>query len=179
MSSQSLTTYSDPDTKQPLRLTHREARDFLAQEGSGCEYPVIDGIPIFIPAGQMTGSNRQYQEFYDKIAFFYDQYIALISWLCRWKGWRAARAELIRQVAGVRPGERVLEVGIGTGLYLELFPRDTPYAGVDISWKMLARCRRRAARLHRAVRLCLAQAEALPFPDESFDVVFSVGGVTL
>jgi ubiquinone/menaquinone biosynthesis C-methylase UbiE len=166
----------DPDTKKPLLQIRREDRDFLAPEGSGREYPVLDGIPLFVPEGEMTGSNRKYQEFYDKIAFFYDLYIALISLLCRRKSWRAARSELIRQVAGVRPGDRILEVGIGTGLYLELFPRDTPYAGVDISWKMLSRCRRRAMRLQRKVRLCLAQAEALPFQDESFDVVFSVGG---
>jgi ubiquinone/menaquinone biosynthesis C-methylase UbiE len=176
MQSESLDILCDPDTKKPLRQVRKDGKDGLAQEDSGREYPVVDGIPIFFSDQEMTGSNRKYRDFYDKIAFFYDLYIALISLLCRKKGWHAARSELIRRISGVRAGDRILEVGIGTGLNLSLLPKDARYAGVDISWKMLSRCRRRAARLQREACLCLAQAEALPFREESFDRVFSVGG---
>ncbi len=189
MPSESLDILCDPDTKKPLKQIRKDGRDGLAPEASGREYPVVDGIPIFFSDQEMTGSNRKYRDFYDKIAFFYDLYIALISLLCRKKGWHAARSELIRPVCSVPVrasketpygvtinADRILEVGIGTGLNLELLPKDTRYFGVDISWKMLSRCRRRAARLQREACLCLAQAEALPFRDESFEAVFSVGG---
>jgi ubiquinone/menaquinone biosynthesis C-methylase UbiE len=166
----------DPCTKNPLQQIRNDGGDFLAAKDSSREYPVVDGIPIFFNDQEMTGSNRKYRDFYDKIAFFYDVYIALISLLCRKKGWHAARSELIRRISTVRSGDGILEVGIGTGLNLELLPKETGYFGVDISWKMLSRCRRRAARLRREAGLCLAQAEALPFRDESFDRVFSVGG---
>ena len=171
-----LDTICDPYTKEALRKIRKDGMDFLAQEDSSREYPVVEGIPIFLREEEMTGSNRKYRDFYDKIAFFYDVYIAMISLLCRKKGWQAARSELIRRISGVRAGDRILEVGIGTGLNLALLPKDARYWGVDISWKMLSRCRRRAARLRRDACLCLAQAEALPFREETFDGVFSVGG---
>jgi ubiquinone/menaquinone biosynthesis C-methylase UbiE len=176
MPSESLDIVRDPYTKKPLQSVRKDERDFLVSEDAGREYPVVEGIPLFLRAEDMGESNRKYRDFYDKIAFFYDGYIALISLLCRKKGWHAARSELIRPVSGLRAGERILEVGIGTGLNLELLPKEVRYFGVDISWKMLSRCRRRARRLRREVGLCLAQAEALPFGDEDFDGVFSVGG---
>jgi len=71
---------------------------------------------------------------------------------------------------------RILEVGIGTGLNLEILPGELDYYGVDISWNMLRRCRDRSCRIDRPVELFMAEAEALPFKDESFDALFTVGG---
>jgi ubiquinone/menaquinone biosynthesis C-methylase UbiE len=176
MQPESLDALCDPYTRKQLKRIRKGGRDSLAPEDSGREYPIVDGIPIFFSDQEMTGSNRKYRDFYDKIAFFYDLYIAMISLRCRKKGWPAARSELIRRISGVRPGDRILEVGIGTGLNLALLPQGARYWGVDISWKMLSRCRRRAARLQRDACLCLAQAEALPFQEETFEGVFSVGG---
>ena len=170
-----LDTICDPYTRKPLWPICKDGKDFLAPKDSGREYPIVDGIPIFLREEEMIGSNRKCRDFYDKIVFFYDVYIAMISLLRRKKGWHAACSELIRQISGVRSGGRILEVGIGTGLNLALLPKDARYWGVDISWKKLSRCRRRAARLQRDACLCLAQAEALPFHDETFDGVFSVG----
>jgi ubiquinone/menaquinone biosynthesis C-methylase UbiE len=84
------------------------------------------------------------------------------------------------------PGERlrILEVGIGAGANLSLLDRDLPpYCdveiwGLDLSVGMLERCRRRLAQdPGRPVRLLLADAHALPFPDACFDRVFHVGGI--
>src|SRR4051812_3668299 len=46
-----------------------------------------------------------------------------------------------------RPGERVLEVGVGTGLSLPLYPRGTRLVGIDVSPEMLQKARSRVARL--------------------------------
>jgi ubiquinone/menaquinone biosynthesis C-methylase UbiE len=125
---------------------------------------------------QALGSNRKYQQFYDRIAFFYDAYITLTAVLVRRRSWRKARGELTAELGVVPSGGRILEVGIGTGLNLEILPRDLEYWGVDISSRMLRRCRRRSRRLGRPVHLFQAEAEALLFQDRTFDAVFTVGG---
>lgn len=69
----------------------------------------------------------------------------------------------------------VLEIGIGTGRNLSLYPPEVRLTGVDLSRRMLARARRRAIRLGRPVDLRLGDAERLDFPAGSFDtVVFSL-----
>ena len=64
-----------------------------------------------------------------------------------------------------------LEVAIGTGLNLSHYPSDLKLIGVDLSPEMLARAHVRAQQMGRAVELLEADAQALPFPDESFDTV--------
>ena len=66
---------------------------------------------------------------------------------------------------------RTLEVGIGTGRGLELYPEGTDLTGVDLSTGMLERARARAERLGVTADLREGDAQALPFPDASFDTV--------
>ena len=83
------------------------------------------------------------------------------------------RIEAIERM-GLRPGESVLEVGVGTGINLPIYPRACPVTGVDLSPKMLARARRRI--LAQSLRNCTVQemnAEALTYPADSFDVVYA------
>lgn len=83
----------------------------------------------------------------------------------------AGRDHLGALVGSLRP-QHLLEVGVGTGLTLPLYPADTSVTGVDISAEMLAVARRRAETLRRdPVRLVCLNAETLPFPDASFDCV--------
>src|SRR2546429_1430137 len=65
----------------------------------------------------------------------------------------------------------VLEVAIGTGLNLPHYPHDVRLTGVESSPGMLAIARRRAADLGREVDLREGDAQALDFPDGSFDTV--------
>lgn len=98
----------------------------------------------------------------DRIAFLYDLIDAPMSAL----GGRRRRGRLLARARG-----RVLEVGIGTGLNLDLYPANVEITGIDLSPKMLARARRRAARLGLNVALEEANVEALPFADSTFDTV--------
>ncbi len=66
---------------------------------------------------------------------------------------------------------RVLEVGVGTGLNLPLYPSGVTLTGVDLSPAMLEIARQRATQLGLAADLREADAQALPFPDASFDTV--------
>src|SRR5436853_369611 len=52
----------------------------------------------------------------------------------------------VLQALRLRPGERVLEVGVGTGLSLPLYPRDVTITGIDVSREMLEKARSRVAR---------------------------------
>lgn len=78
------------------------------------------------------------------------------------------------------PGARLLDVGFGGGLLLELAHRRgvRALAGVDPSGEAVARLRtRRAAFRDAEVQAEVGAVEALPFPDATFDVVASTNTV--
>jgi ubiquinone/menaquinone biosynthesis C-methylase UbiE len=97
-----------------------------------------------------------------RIAPFYDALSAPVELL----GGRARRHRTIRGATG-----DVLEVGVGTGLNLHLYPPTVRLTAIDVSGCMLERARARAARLHRSVHFWLGNVERLPFESESFDTV--------
>ena len=75
--------------------------------------------------------------------------------------------------AASRPGGRVLDVGVGTGLELPMFDSRTRLVGVDLSRPMLARARTRVAAkgLTNVEGLLAMDAMRLAFADATFDVV--------
>ena len=83
------------------------------------------------------------------------------------------RKEAVR-IANDRPAQRILEVGVGTGLSLPHFRTDSRVTGIDVSEEMLARARRRAVRLTHVEGLHVMDAENLEFPDNSFDAVLAL-----
>lgn len=83
------------------------------------------------------------------------------------------RLEAIRKM-GLRPGDRVLEVGVGTGINLGLYPRTCDVIGIDLSSKMLQRAQARiAAKGLYHCRVHEMDAERMKFPDNSFDIVYA------
>ena len=73
-------------------------------------------------------------------------------------------------------GLRVLEIGVGMGAdYLEWLKAGALATGVDISPASLAKARRRCERAGFHPDLRLADAEHLPFPANTFDIVYSYG----
>jgi phosphatidylethanolamine/phosphatidyl-N-methylethanolamine N-methyltransferase len=73
------------------------------------------------------------------------------------------------QVLGLRPGERVLLVGVGTGEDLPLLPPDISAVGVDLSEPMLKRAERQLPGAAAAVELRQGDAAALDLETASFD----------
>jgi phosphatidylethanolamine/phosphatidyl-N-methylethanolamine N-methyltransferase len=83
------------------------------------------------------------------------------------------RLDAIRRM-GIKPGDRVLEVGVGTAINAPLYPRDCAVTGVDLSSSMLEKGRERIARKHVCnVRLLEMDAANLKFADDSFDIVYA------
>lgn len=102
--------------------------------------------------------------FYDRIARLYDAMVAPFTGDFRRRAVEALALE---------PEDRLLVVGIGTGLDLEHLPQETRGAGIDLSEGMLERARERRARLGmRRFKLHRMDAQALEFPEESFDAAY-------
>ena len=83
------------------------------------------------------------------------------------------RVQAIQRM-GIKPGDRVLEVGVGTGINAGLYARDCAVTGIDLSGSMLEKARDRVARKGiRNVRLIEMDAADLKFSDETFDIVYA------
>jgi phosphatidylethanolamine/phosphatidyl-N-methylethanolamine N-methyltransferase len=99
---------------------------------------------------------------YNRIAPVYDLMEAIVERFA----FRRWRERLWSQV----DGNRVLEVGVGTGKNLSHHPSEIQVTAVDLSDKMLERAQRRAQELDTEVDLRLMDAQRLVFPDAAFDV---------
>ena len=102
---------------------------------------------------------------YDKLSIVYD--------LTFGPTLHPGRLQAIERM-NIQPGERVLEVGVGTGINLALYPREATVTGIDFTASMLEKARERAARKGAApVRLLQMDAADLKFADDSFDIVYA------
>ncbi len=100
---------------------------------------------------------------YEKLASVYD----LIFGPTLHPGRLVARDEM-----GIQPGDRILEVGVGTGINTSLYPTHCHVTGIDLSTSMLDKARERVARQGLTnVRLLEMDAASLTFADNSFDIV--------
>jgi ubiquinone/menaquinone biosynthesis C-methylase UbiE len=80
------------------------------------------------------------------------------------------------QLAAPAPGENVLDVGCGTGtLAIALAPKVAPgeVHGIDASPQMIEVAKERSANAGLAIDFRVALIEAIPFPDQLFDLVTS------
>jgi phosphatidylethanolamine/phosphatidyl-N-methylethanolamine N-methyltransferase len=82
----------------------------------------------------------------------------------------------VLEALGLRAGDRVLEVGVGTGLSLPLYPRGVRVTGIDVSREMLDKARGRVARrgLGNVEALLEMDAESMALPEASFDKVVAM-----
>jgi phosphatidylethanolamine/phosphatidyl-N-methylethanolamine N-methyltransferase len=87
--------------------------------------------------------------------------------------------EVVVRNLKVEPGERVLEVGVGTGLCLPLYPRDCEITAIDLSSAMLEKAAERVQE-HGLTNVTLLRMDAgeMDFPDSTFDVVIAAYVVT-
>jgi phosphatidylethanolamine/phosphatidyl-N-methylethanolamine N-methyltransferase len=102
---------------------------------------------------------------YDKLASVYDVIFGPIL--------HPGRLLALEKI-GIRRGDRVLEVGVGTGINASLYPRHCHVTGIDFSHSMLEKARARIFKKALShVHLMQMDAAALKFADNSFDVVYA------
>ena len=102
------------------------------------------------------------------------------SWFCDnflFRGQMRVLRQKTANLAGLQPGEIVLDVGCGTGtLAIEVQPRvgaTGRVVGVDPGAQQIAWARSKAARRHMPVEFQTGVIEQLAFPDQTFNVVLS------
>jgi ubiquinone/menaquinone biosynthesis C-methylase UbiE/alkylhydroperoxidase/carboxymuconolactone decarboxylase family protein YurZ/uncharacterized protein YbaR (Trm112 family) len=163
----------------------------LVCRGCGRKWPVQAGLAHLYDEAEVRGLDYLLRFVYDRIAPLHDAAVRFVLPVLQLSSARTTRDGYMRRLdlGSLEPREkgaalRILEVGVGAGANLPLIERDLPKDldvevwGVDLSEGMIEQCRRRLARHSgRRVRLLLADAHALPFPDASFDRVFHVGGI--
>ncbi|MGE5360824.1 MAG: class I SAM-dependent methyltransferase [Bacteroidales bacterium] len=102
---------------------------------------------------------------YEKLASVYDYTF----------GWslHPGRLQALQRM-GIKPGDRILEVGVGTGINIGLYPASCTVTGIDLSGNMLEKARERAAKKGLSgVRLIEMDAADIKFADNSFDIVYA------
>lgn len=118
------------------------------------------------PAGnrRRSGSGKpESSRLYRQLAPAYE---AVWPLLARRRVWSNIRA------LGIPAGAKVLDVGVGTGMSLQGYPRHADVTGIDLSEEMLEQARRKIAREGwNHIHLRAMNAQKLEFPDATFDFV--------
>jgi ubiquinone/menaquinone biosynthesis C-methylase UbiE/uncharacterized protein YbaR (Trm112 family) len=141
------------------------------------QYPIVDGIPHFIPPEGLTGFNRRFASMYNWFSWGYRAF-SRIAFAYIGMDEETGRREITDRLDP--RGGRVLEVSIGPGVNLPYLVKRQDVGeifGLDISPGQLRHCQSYATRKGWEVDLFLGNGEQLPFRDETFDGVFHVGGI--
>ena len=148
------------------------------------EYQNIDffknDIPNLINKDYLSGDNEKYMKMYNWLSRSYD-FIETFGGKLRYGNQvNQMRQEIISKLEW-KDNASVLNVSIGTGKDLEYIPKNINKLsltmwGIDISMGMLRKCKKK---FNQKMNLSLLNccAEDLPFKDNSFDIVFHVGGI--
>lgn len=178
MQAEDVAILRDPLTLEPLQYFADQGQrsGVLRNAKTGKEFPVRNSISMFLDQSAVQGTNRKFQKFYDLCAPIYDVMIKSYLYIRRLGNDETMRTEYLNQLE-IAPGNKVLEVSIGTGSNLRYLPKTCKYFGLDISLGMLKRCEKNLRKWNLDSQLFFGTAERLPFADNQFDVVFHAGGI--
>ncbi|WCN36258.1 class I SAM-dependent methyltransferase [Aneurinibacillus uraniidurans] len=86
----------------------------------------------------------------------------------------AIEKQMIMEVSEPKSGEKVLDIGCGTGIYsLLLASKGVNVTGIDISTAMLKKAKEKAEKSRQAISFLEGDIHHLPFADHTFDLVIS------
>ena len=138
----------------------------LFERKAEADEELVGGADVATRALSATVVENDFVEgVYDKLAKVYDLFFGPTL--------HPGRLKAIQRMS-IQPDERVLEVGVGTGINLSLYPRDCAITGIDFSGSMLEKARERLARKElQNIRLLQMDAADLKFADNAFDIVYA------
>lgn len=134
-----------------------------------------NNVMQIVADANIEGNNRKYLELYDKIAPLYRiSNAAYFIW--KFGGESNYRNEFLSELT-LNKGDKVLETSVGAGDNFRYLQKDVTLFGLDISYGMLKQAEKNMRKWKREAYLFQGNAERLPFKNNSFDVVFHVGGI--
>lgn len=148
----------------------------------GHRWPVERGLARLYEEREVQGNDRLLRAIYHHLAPLHDPVVAVALPLCGSGRETELRRRAIARLALADLGPapvRILEVGIGSGSNVgwirDHLPPGVPFElwGIDLAEGMLRLCEQRWN--EPFLRLAMADAHALPFPDRFFDRVFHIG----
>jgi ubiquinone/menaquinone biosynthesis C-methylase UbiE len=163
-----------PVSGAPLKVATEGHQEALVSK-AGEKFPIRNGIPTLLRTEEFTGSNKQYNQLYEMIGGFYDSTQKFVAALI-YGGMDHIFLSYLYPLE-IKPGDLVLETSVGTGLNYKYLPRGVKLFGLDLSPEMLVNCQANLQRWELEAELFHGNAENLPFVDNSFDVVYHVGGI--
>ena len=137
-------------------------------------------IPNLINKDYLKDDNEKYMKMYDLWSPVYDLGETVGGKLMYGNQVNQMRQEIMNRLEW-KDNIAVLYVSIGTGKDLEFIPQNIDLqsiqiCGIDISLGMMKKCKKKFSRKTN-LSLLKCCAEDLPFQDNSFDMVFHVGGI--
>jgi len=173
-----------PKCKNELHFKGEEITDAHLSCGLFCpecssEFKVNEGFIHFIREDEVFRFSKREEFFRSVYASLYTPVTNLMFLPCG--GTKNARREVLENLE-IKTGSSILETGIGTGdniLFLKDRLNGCLYYGLDNQLRMLRTCARNLYKWNRLANLYRANAEQLPFKDNSFDVVFHLGAINL
>lgn len=125
----------------------------------------------FIEVFYMGMEEHSTRKIYNIQAYFYDEIAGGLI--------RRRQKDAISKMQ-IQPGDRILDIGIGTGMSLERYPRNCHVVGIDISEGMLKKAQDRIKTENMThASLAIADAMFMPFKDNSFDHILVSHVVTV
>lgn len=165
-----------PETKQ----TFVPADQGLRRSGDNKFFADQVGITSLVYPRALFGDDEKMNRRYEWLAPYYDASERILGRLLTGVDMQEGRCNIV-DLLSLKHGMRLLEVSPGPGVFQPMLRKalgtDAQIAAVDLSLNMLRQCRKQHA--SERVELIRANAQHLPFADESFDAVFHFGGVNL
>jgi ubiquinone/menaquinone biosynthesis C-methylase UbiE len=184
MKSWEIPFYAAPETLTPLRLMNPagapdDCADGALVDDAGRQYRIDRGLPNFILDREIAGKAKDVQTFYDGRSETYDQYLHL-TFYTHGEDEQKVRNGFV-ELLGLKPDSKVLEVAAGSGRDSEIIASRLDAGGrlflQDISPGMLEKARAKLAAQPVPVSFSLGSASNLPYFDDTFDCVYSFGGL--
>lgn len=180
MEVKSLEIFKCPVSKTDLHLEKGDRGKDILISNEKKEYPVIDGIPDFTLRNNKEEEKREYaRDLFRQKAKTYDEYQHL-SFETFYKDENEVRNSLIDRLQ-LKQDSKVLEVNAGTGRDSVLISKRLSKEGLlhvqDISREMLEVCQEKLSQVEIPTEMHQGDASRLPYADNTFDAVYSFGGV--
>ncbi|WMM23474.1 class I SAM-dependent methyltransferase [Tissierella sp. MB52-C2] len=138
-------------------------------------YGIEKNIVRFMEDDEITGNNKKYLEFYNKIAPFYN-FANKLYFIFKFGSEENYRKEFLSELE-IKDKDKVIEISVGTADNFPFLPKNIDLYGLDISLGMLKQAKKHLNKWNINAQLFQGAAESLPFKDGSFDVVYHVGGI--